>query len=69
MAEHFRSGRVLLVGDAAHVMPVWQGQGYNSGIRDSLNLSWKLAMVAARAGRRASCSTATNRSGANTSRR
>lgn len=45
MSEHFRSGRVFLVGDAAHVMPVWQGQGYNSGIRDSLNLSWKLAMV------------------------
>jgi 3-(3-hydroxy-phenyl)propionate hydroxylase len=45
IAEHFRSGRVFLIGDAAHVMPVWQGQGYNSGIRDSLNLSWKLAMV------------------------
>jgi 3-(3-hydroxy-phenyl)propionate hydroxylase len=45
MAERFRSGRVLLIGDAAHVMPVWQGQGYNSGIRDALNLSWKLAMV------------------------
>ena len=45
MAEHFRSGRVFLVGDAAHVMPVWQGQGYNSGIRDSLNLSWKLALA------------------------
>jgi 3-(3-hydroxy-phenyl)propionate hydroxylase len=36
---------VFLVGDAAHLMPVWQGQGYNSGIRDSFNLSWKLAMV------------------------
>ena len=47
IAESFRSGRVLLVGDAAHVMPVWQGQGYNSGIRDALNLSWKLAMVIA----------------------
>jgi 3-(3-hydroxy-phenyl)propionate hydroxylase len=45
MAERFRSGRVFLVGDAAHIMPVWQGQGYNSGIRDSLNLSWKIAMV------------------------
>jgi 3-(3-hydroxy-phenyl)propionate hydroxylase len=45
MAENFRSGRVFLIGDAAHVMPVWQGQGYNSGIRDALNLSWKLAMV------------------------
>ena len=46
MAEHFHSGRVFLIGDAAHVMPVWQGQGYNSGIRDALNLSWKLAMAA-----------------------
>jgi 3-(3-hydroxy-phenyl)propionate hydroxylase len=45
IASHFRSGRVFLIGDAAHVMPVWQGQGYNSGIRDSLSLSWKLAMV------------------------
>jgi 3-(3-hydroxy-phenyl)propionate hydroxylase len=46
MSERFRSGRVFLIGDAAHVMPVWQGQGYNSGIRDAVNLSWKLAMVA-----------------------
>lgn len=45
MASRFRSGRVFLIGDAAHVMPVWQGQGYNSGIRDSLNLSWKLALA------------------------
>jgi 3-(3-hydroxy-phenyl)propionate hydroxylase len=45
MAERFSLDRVFLIGDAAHVMPVWQGQGYNSGIRDSLNLSWKLAMV------------------------
>lgn len=45
LATSFRHGRVLLIGDAAHVMPVWQGQGYNSGIRDALNLSWKLALV------------------------
>ncbi|HWI43138.1 MAG TPA: bifunctional 3-(3-hydroxy-phenyl)propionate/3-hydroxycinnamic acid hydroxylase [Nocardioides sp.] len=45
MAERFREGRVLLIGDAAHVMPVWQGQGYNSGIRDALNVSWKVAAV------------------------
>lgn len=46
LASRFRAGRVLLAGDAAHIMPVWQGQGYNSGIRDAANLGWKLAMVA-----------------------
>ncbi|WP_114238553.1 bifunctional 3-(3-hydroxy-phenyl)propionate/3-hydroxycinnamic acid hydroxylase [Dyella sp. C9] len=46
LARSFRVDRVLLAGDAAHIMPVWQGQGYNSGIRDANNLGWKLAMVA-----------------------
>lgn len=45
LAARFRQGRVLLAGDAAHIMPVWQGQGYNSGVRDAFNLGWKLAMV------------------------
>jgi 3-(3-hydroxy-phenyl)propionate hydroxylase len=45
LAERFRIGRVLLAGDAAHIMPVWQGQGYNSGLRDASNLGWKLALV------------------------
>lgn len=45
IAEKFRVGRILLAGDAAHIMPVWQGQGYNSGMRDAFNLAWKLALV------------------------
>ena len=45
IAEKFRVDRILLAGDAAHIMPVWQGQGYNSGMRDAFNLAWKMALV------------------------
>ncbi|MCQ1948885.1 MULTISPECIES: bifunctional 3-(3-hydroxy-phenyl)propionate/3-hydroxycinnamic acid hydroxylase [Arthrobacter] len=45
LADRFRDGRVLLAGDAAHVMPVVAGQGWNSCIRDALNLGWKLPAV------------------------
>lgn len=46
LADRFRDERIILAGDAAHIMPVWQGQGYNSGMRDASNLAWKLALVA-----------------------
>ncbi|RAJ69139.1 2-polyprenyl-6-methoxyphenol hydroxylase-like FAD-dependent oxidoreductase [Streptomyces sp. Amel2xB2] len=42
-AEHYRTGRVLLAGDAAHVHPPMGGQGLNLGIQDAFNLGWKLA--------------------------
>jgi 3-(3-hydroxy-phenyl)propionate hydroxylase len=45
IAGAFRKGHVLIAGDAAHLMPVWQGQGYNSGVRDATNLAWKLTAV------------------------
>lgn len=45
LAGKFRVERVVLAGDAAHIMPVWQGQGYNSGMRDACNLAWKMALV------------------------
>ncbi|MDJ0345361.1 rifampin monooxygenase [Streptomyces sp. H10-C2] len=42
-AERYRTGRVLLAGDAAHIHPPMGGQGLNLGIQDAFNLSWKLA--------------------------
>lgn len=45
VAERFVDGRVLLAGDAAHVIPPTGGYGANTGIADAHNLAWKLAMV------------------------
>jgi 2-polyprenyl-6-methoxyphenol hydroxylase-like FAD-dependent oxidoreductase len=43
IAERYRDGRVLLVGDAAHVHSAIGGPGLNLGLQDAVNLGWKLA--------------------------
>jgi 3-(3-hydroxy-phenyl)propionate hydroxylase len=45
LADRLREGRCFLLGDAAHMMPPFAGQGLNSGLRDAANLCWKIAEV------------------------
>ncbi|WP_197994635.1 FAD-dependent monooxygenase [Gimesia panareensis] len=45
LSAHYRSGRVLLAGDAAHACSPIEGHGMNTGIQDAFNLGWKLAHV------------------------
>ncbi|HEU5270253.1 MAG TPA: FAD-dependent monooxygenase [Jatrophihabitans sp.] len=43
LAAHYRAGRVLLAGDAAHLQLPSGGQAINLGLQDAVNLGWKLA--------------------------
>jgi 3-(3-hydroxy-phenyl)propionate hydroxylase len=45
LADHWRDSNVFLLGDAAHLTPPFIGQGLCAGIRDAMNLSWKVAGV------------------------
>jgi putative polyketide hydroxylase len=45
VARRFHDGRVLIAGDAAHVMPPNGGFGGNTGIQDAWDAAWKLALV------------------------
>jgi 3-(3-hydroxy-phenyl)propionate hydroxylase len=45
VAPNMQEGNVFLAGDSAHQTPPFAGQGLNSGMRDALNLAWKLSFI------------------------
>jgi 2-polyprenyl-6-methoxyphenol hydroxylase-like FAD-dependent oxidoreductase len=45
IVDRYRSGRVFVAGDAAHIHPPTGAQGMNTGIQDAWNLGWKLALA------------------------
>ncbi len=45
LADKWRDGHVFLLGDAAHLTPPFIGQGMGAGLRDAMNLAWKIAAV------------------------
>ena len=65
IADRWRDRHVFLLGDAAHLTPPFIGQGLCAGLRDAMNLSWKLAGVLAETFR-SRCSTPTSPSASRT---
>ncbi|OBB26629.1 3-(3-hydroxyphenyl)propionate hydroxylase [Mycolicibacterium peregrinum] len=45
IADSWRDRNALLLGDAAHLTPPFIGQGMGAGLRDAMNLAWKLAGI------------------------
>ncbi|MCT7660347.1 bifunctional 3-(3-hydroxy-phenyl)propionate/3-hydroxycinnamic acid hydroxylase MhpA [Mycobacterium deserti] len=47
LASRWRRGNVFILGDAAHLTPPFIGQGMGAGVRDAMNLTWKISGVLA----------------------
>ena len=62
IADRWRRGNIFLLGDAAHLTPPFIGQGMGAGVRDAMNLAWKIAGGPRRRRWRRTSWTATSRS-------
>ena len=45
LLDRYRHGRVVFIGDSAHIVPIFGVRGFNNGVLDGNNIGWKLAMV------------------------
>ncbi|WP_071673115.1 FAD-dependent monooxygenase [Nioella nitratireducens] len=45
LLDDYRDGRVVFIGDSAHIVPIFGVRGLNNGIADGMNIGWKLAWV------------------------
>jgi len=45
VTDRWRRERIMILGDAAHLTPPFIGQGLGAGLRDAMNLAWKVAAV------------------------
>jgi 3-(3-hydroxy-phenyl)propionate hydroxylase len=43
--DEYRHGRVIFIGDAAHIVPIFGVRGLNNGLADAHNIGWKLGRV------------------------
>jgi 3-(3-hydroxy-phenyl)propionate hydroxylase len=43
--DDYRHGRIIFIGDAAHIVPIFGVRGLNNGLADAENIGWKLALV------------------------
>ncbi|MDP2804198.1 MAG: FAD-dependent monooxygenase [Phreatobacter sp.] len=43
--DDYRHGRVVFIGDSAHIVPIFGVRGLNNGLADAHNIGWKLAYV------------------------
>ena len=45
LLDQYRHGRVIFIGDSAHIVPIFGVRGLNNGLADAQNIGWKLGLI------------------------